>query len=173
MARTDPKRLTPAVLERIADLHARGYGRNAIARELNLAAGSVTKACSDLGLSFDREATKVAVAARRTEAAAIRSELELQLLEDAQRLRGQMWQRTKYVQYGGKDFERREWTQAEPSAQDKKNLMAAAGMAVDRSIRLAEMDKGSEIDAARSMLAQLLAQLGVVFGEYDADLVAK
>ena len=155
--------------ERVADLHSRGYGRNAIVRELGLAAGTVTGICQTLGLDFDRAATKVAVAARKVDAAALRSELELQLLEDAQRLRAQVWHEHTYIAHGGKDFTKVTWTQDEPAPLDKKHLMQAAGMAVDRSIRLGELDKADEVDAAKSMLGKLLEQLLLVAGDYDED----
>lgn len=163
------KRVTATTRARVADLHARGYGRNAICRELSLSAGTVTTICQKLGLDFDRAATKVAVAARKTDAAALRSELELQLLEDAQRLRAQVWHPHEYIAHGGKDFVETRWTQDEPAPLDKKHLMQAAGMAVDRSIRLGELDKADEVDAAKSMLGKLLEQLHLVAGDYDEE----
>ncbi len=158
--------------DRIRDLHARGYGRNAIARELGRSPAGITHVCQDMGLAFDRTATRVAVQARQTEAAAIRSELQLQLLDDAQRLRAQIWQPHEYRDHGGKDFREVTWTQDEPSPVDKLKLMQAAGAAIDRSIRLAEVDKGGEIDAARTMLGQLLEQLGVTVGDYDPAIAS-
>lgn len=151
--------------DRVADLHARGYGRNAICRELGLSAGTITNICQHAGLTFDRAATKVAVAARKTDAAALRSELELQLLEDAQRLRAQVWQPHEYIDHGGKDFAETRWTQQEPSPVDKLKLMQAAGIAVDRSLRLG--DKDDEVEAARSMLVELFTAMGVAVAETD------
>ncbi len=147
--------------DRVADLHARGYGRNAIAREVGRPGSVVTGICQALGLTFDRAATKVAVAARKTEAAAVRSELELQLLDDAQRLRAQIWQPHEYIDHGGKDFTKVTWTQPEPSPVDKLKLMQAAGAAIDRSVKLGDLDKDDEVEAARSMLVNLFEQFGL------------
>lgn len=152
---------------RVADLHGRGYGRNAIARELGRPPATITLICEQLGLAFDRSMTKVAVAARKTDAAALRSELEVQLLEDAQKLRAQVWLPHTYREYGGKDFVKREWVQDEPAPVDKLKLMQAAGNAIDRSIRLSELDKSDEVEAARSMLVQLFDQLGLAVAEQD------
>lgn len=164
--------VTQVERDRVADLHARGYGRNAIARELGRPGSVITKICQELDLTFDRSATRVAVQARQTEAAAVRSELQLQLLEDAQRLRAQIWSPHTYIDHGGKDFQRVEWEQDEPTPVDKLKLMQAAGAAIDRSIRLGEVDRGGEIDAARTMLGQLLEQLGVAAGDYDPAIAS-
>lgn len=161
------RKVTAADKERIRDLHARGYGRNAIARETGWSAGTITTIVDELGLSFDRTLTKAATSARKADAAMLRSELELQLLEDAQKLRAQIWHEHEYIAHGGKDFEEARWTQDEPSPVDKLKLMQAAGAAIDRSIRLGEVDKGGEIEAARTMLGQLLEQLQIVAGDYD------
>lgn len=148
--------------ERVADLHARGYGRNAIARELGFSPATITTITRDLGLDFDRAATKQAVAARKADAAAKRSELEDLLLDDALRLRAAVHQPHTYREYGGKDFIKREWTQDEPAPVDKLKLMQAAGNAIDRAIRLGEMDRADEVDAARSMLVSLFEQFDLV-----------
>jgi len=161
------------MLDRIRDLHARGFGRNAIARELGIAAGTVTQYAQELGLSFERgPGVKAATAARKADAAALRSELELQLLEDAQKLRAQLWQEHTYVAHGGKDFRRVKWTQDEPSPVDKKNLMMAAGVALDRSIKLAQLDKDDEVEAAKSMLVALFEQFDLVAQQADQEQAA-
>jgi hypothetical protein len=149
--------------ERLRDLHSRGFGRNAIARELGIAAGTVTLYAQELGLSFERgPGVKAATAARKADAAALRSELELQLLEDAQKLRAQVWQPHTYIDHGGRDFTKVTWTQDEPSPVDKLKLMQAAGIALDRSIKLASLDKDDEVEAAKSMLVALFEQFDLV-----------
>lgn len=163
MPRGDRNPLTDTERDRIRDLHGRGFSRNAICREIGRSAGSVTKFCQDEGLSFERgPGVKAATAARKADAAALRSELELQLLEDAQRLRSQIWQPHEYVQYGGKDFVKRKFTVDEPTPLDKKQLMQAAGIALDRSIKLASLDRDDEVEAAKSMLVQLFEQFDLV-----------
>lgn len=164
------RRVTKTHELRIQDLHARGYSRNAIQREISdLSAGTITAVCQRLGLDFDRTSIKAATAARKADAAQLRSELELQLLDDAQRLRAQVWQTHEYINHGGKDFIEVRWTQTEPSPVDKLKLMQAAGIALDRSVKLASLDKSDEVEAAKSMLGKLLEQLLVVAGEYDED----
>lgn len=158
-----PPKVTDAHREQIRDLHARGFGRNAIARDVGLSAGTITTLAGQLGLSFDRSMSREATAARKADAAALRSDLELQLLDDAQRLRAQIWQPHEYREYGGKDHTLRKWRQDEPTPVDKLKLMQAAGNALDRAIRLGELDKGGEVDEARSMLVALFEDLGQAF----------
>jgi hypothetical protein len=43
----------PDIRNKIADLHAAGQGRNAIARTLGLADNAVSDTAADLGLTFD------------------------------------------------------------------------------------------------------------------------
>ncbi len=163
MPRTYKSKVTDDDRARVRDLHARGFGRNAIARELGWSAGTITTVARDLGLDFTRTATREATAARKADAAALRSDLELQLLDDAQRLRAQVWLPHEYRDYGGKDFVMRKWTQPEPTPVDKLKLMQAAGNALDRAIRLGELDKGGEVEEARSMLVALFEDLGAAF----------
>lgn len=158
-----PGTVTPDQRQRIEDLHGEGLGRNVIARKVGLAPATITKVCRELGLSFDREHTRVAVAARKADAAALRSELELAFLEDAARLREQVWLPHTYIDHGGKDYTRVEWTQDEPSPADKYKLMQSAGIAVEKSMRLSELDKDDQVEDAKAMLVDLFEALGVAF----------
>ena len=162
-------RITTQQRQAVADLHSKGLGRNTIARRLGVSAASVTNICQAAGLTFDREQTRVAVAARKTDAAALRAELELDLLEDAARLRQQLWTEHEYIDHGGKDFRKVTWTQAEPSPVDKLKLMQAAGIAVEKAVKLGELDKDDEVEGAKAMLVDLFEALGVAFRGPEAD----
>lgn len=156
------RKVTKTDEDRIRDLHGRGLSRNAIARETGWSAGTITAVCERLGLSFDRESVKAATRARKADAAQLRAELELQLLEDAQKLRAQVWQEHTYIAYGGKEFIKRSWKQDEPTPVDKLKLMQAASIALDRSVKLATLDKDDEVEAAKSMLVALFEQFDLV-----------
>lgn len=58
---------------RVLDLHAQGVGRNDIARQTGLGAGTVTAIIQRAGLSFDRTATRAATKARQDDLADKRS----------------------------------------------------------------------------------------------------
>lgn len=155
--------LTDGERDRIRQLHAAGTTRNDIARDLGRSPASVSKVCADLGLTFDRTAVQAATEARKADAASRRAILELDLLDDAARLRKQLWQSARYIDHGGKDYDRVEWTQDEPTAVDKLKLMQAVGVAIDRSLKLAEHDSDQGVDQAKSMLGDLMTQLGTAW----------
>lgn len=71
---TAKQRVTDQQVDCIKELHAQGLGRNAICRELQLSAGAVTKVCQELGLSFDRTATRQATEARAIDLAAAKQD---------------------------------------------------------------------------------------------------
>lgn len=56
--------VTDELRAKVRACHERGLGRNAIADELGVARGTVTKVANELGLDFDRAATAVATKAR-------------------------------------------------------------------------------------------------------------
>lgn len=136
--------ITEAERRRIAELHAAGVSRNEIAVEVGRSTGAVSKVAAQLGLSFDRSAVQAATAARVVDAKAKRAALLLDLLDDATRLRQQIWQPHVYIDHGGRDFTEARWTQAEPTSADKLKLMQAAGIAVDKSMRLEQHDSDTQ-----------------------------
>lgn len=138
------KPLTDAERDRIRALHGQGMGRNDIAAELGRSQSTVSKVAAELGLSFDRSRTEAATTAKVADAKARRAALSLALIGDAERLRSQMWVPTEYRDHGGKDFIEARWVQEEPTAADKLKLMQAAGVAVDRSLRLEQHDTDSQ-----------------------------
>lgn len=162
--------ITDGERDRIRHLHAAGTTRNDIARDLGRSPATVSKVCVELGLTFDRTAVAAATEARKADAASRRASLELDLLDDAARLRKQLWKPARYIDHGGKDFDRVEWTQDEPTAVDKLKLMQAVGVAIDRSLKLAEHDSDQGVDQAKSMLGDLMTQLGTAWrGEPAPD----
>jgi hypothetical protein len=162
--------LTDHELEQIRTLHAAGQGRNDIARTLNRSGAVISKACAELGLSFDRSAVQAATEARKADAAAKRALLQVDLLDDAQRLRAQLWQPATVFNFGGKDNTYEERTLDEPPFADKLKIMQAVGAAVDRSLRLAEHDADGGLEQAKSLLTDLGKALGLgIAAAGDAD----
>ena len=139
---------------RIRALHAGGKGRNQIAKATGFALGTVTKALKRLQLPRDREEPRHAIEARRVDLAVRRQALAASLLGDAERLREQLW--TPYRVFA---FDREngyvDRVLDEPPAGEKLALIRACGMGIDKSLRLLEVDRDGEMDAARSMLGRL------------------
>jgi transposase-like protein len=155
---------------RVRDLHAAGESRNAIAEAIGRSGASVSKIAKELGLSFDRSKVKAATEAKVADARARRAALQLNLLADAERLRTQLWQPHRYIDHGGKEFVRVEWTQDEPSPTDKLKLMQAATTAANTSMRLDDHDTvGDDVDEAKSMIGALAAGLQAAYDHMEAE----
>lgn len=147
--------------QHIIALHAKGLSRNAIAREAGVSVGSVTNICKKAGLDFDRSHTRAAVAAHAVDAKARRAELKQLLLEDAHRLRAQLWMPAKVINFGGKDNTLAETQLDEPLFVDKKNILTAVGIAVDRVEKLERLDNDGGVQDAESMIQKLIEGIGI------------
>jgi hypothetical protein len=144
--------------DRVAELHAEGKSRNDIADILDRSGSTVSRIAADFDppLTFERgPEVAAATAARQADLAALRAELAYQLTVDAERLRAQMWQPTTVYAFGGKDNEYNDHTFDEAPAAEKRALMGTAGMAIDRSLKLAPPEGSDGLGAAKSMLSSL------------------
>jgi hypothetical protein len=164
-----PRPLTTAEMARIRELHAAGHGRNAIARELRRSPDTISRACAQLGLDFDRSASEVATAARVADARARRARLQLELLDDAERLRAQIFAPTTVFAFGGRDNVYNERQVVQPPVRDQRDLVHAVSTAVAASLRLAEHDADTGADDAKSMLGALAAGLRAAYEAMPGD----
>ena len=128
--------LSDATKAEILRLCRAGVTRNDIARRVGCAAASVTGVVKRAGLSFDRSATEAATEARKVDLAARRAELAAGLLDDVQRLRGQLFAPTTMHAFGGKDNTHNSVDLPEPLHADKLKLVQAVGAAIDRHLKL-------------------------------------
>lgn len=160
---------TKAERARVAQLHAEGASRNAIAKTLGRSHDLVDKLAAELGLSFDRSHTEAATAARKTDLAARRANLEAAYLDDAQKLREQLWTPTTVFNFGGKDNTFNERDLPQPPHADQLKIMQASKLAADQSLRLAEFDAGTGVADAKSLLLGLAQALNVTAAEHDTE----
>jgi hypothetical protein len=160
-----PRPITEEDRQRVRELHAASRNRNQIARELGRSGSTISKIAGELGLSFDRTTVKAATEARVADARARRAALMLDLLDDAQRLRRQIWQPHTYIDHGGRNFVEARWEQPEPTPADKLKLMQAAGTATNASLRLDLHDGDGSTDSAKSMLGALATGLQAAYSQ--------
>ncbi|CAL9662704.1 helix-turn-helix domain-containing protein [Streptomyces sp. enrichment culture] len=139
--RKDQRPVTEADYDEVRRLHAQGLGRNAIAREMGRGPRTVSVIAAELGLDFDRSMTAEATRARKADLEERRVLLAEALQGDAERLTEQLWQRAKVFNIGGKDNTYTDHDVDEPPAEAKKNLMAAAGIAIEKSLKLVPPDR--------------------------------
>jgi len=124
-------------------------GPTAVEKKLGIPKGTVTRWAKETGV----ETVSVSVTRAGTEAASVyakarRAELASLLLDDAHRLRKQLWQPTVAFAFGGKDNTYEEQQIPEPTFVDKKNILGAVGIAVDRVVKLEDYDKSPADSAA-------------------------
>lgn len=116
---------------------------------------SVKRRLDKLGIHLDRTQTAAATTAKVIDAKARRAALELALLEDAEEMRRRMFAKTTVYNFGGKDNTHNEHEVDEPPHADKLKLMQAAGIAIDRSLKIAEHDADTAITEAVGALDQI------------------
>lgn len=158
-----------ATRARVQDLHAQGWTRNAIAREVGMSGSTVSGIIRAAGGSFDREATRQATEAAQQDAAAARAQLSLDLLADAQRLRAQLWAPTRHGQFGGKENVWSEVRLPEPTFGDKRAITAAVGNLVRDHVRLAEADADTGHTEAAAMLTSLHGAITEAVAHLDTE----
>lgn len=146
----------------IIRLHAEGKGRNEIARLTGRAQRTVSVICAEEGLVFDASMTEDATRHRVAQLAALRADTAVDLHLDALRLTQQMWEPATIYNFGGKDNTYRDKQVNEPPSGDKKNLMSAAGIALEKSLRLVPPADDSGTNGARSMVGDLITGLTAI-----------
>ncbi|WP_318202952.1 hypothetical protein [Streptomyces sp. SCL15-4] len=161
--RKDQRPVTEADYDEVRRLHAQGLGRNAIAREMGRGPRTVSVIAAELGLVFDVTMTEEATRHRVAQLAALRAETAIDLHLDALKLTQSMWEPAVIYNFGGKDNNYNSRHVDEPPAMDKKNLMAAAGIALEKSLKLVPPAEDSGAEDARSMLGQLMVGLKAAY----------
>lgn len=153
-----------------------GEHRNQIAKATGVSAGSVTNITKAAGVSFDRTATEQAVRSRKVDLAARRAELELDLLEDARRLRLQLFEPIEYRELGSwrnsegaGGSEWHQYTREQPVPADQLKLLQAVQVAVNTSQRIADSAGDGDTEDAKAMLVQLFGMLGDQWRQLQAE----
>jgi hypothetical protein len=131
---------------------------------------TVSRIAKELGLSFERgDQVKAATEARKVDAKARRAELALALLDDAARLRAQIWQPCTIHNFGGRDNTHNSHDIDEPLFADKLKLMQAATLAAGKAIDIDRYDSGTGLGEVVSLLDRLAASLGAKYGNGDDE----
>lgn len=128
--------VTDAERADIIRLHGEGHGRNEIARLTRRSQRTVSLICAEEGLVFDVTVTEEATRHRVAQLADRRAMLAEALQDDAERLTEQLWRPAKVFRIGGSSNTYTERSVEEPPADAKKDLMAAAGIAIEKSLKL-------------------------------------
>lgn len=158
-----------AVLADIQAARANGTSVRQIARDHGVAASTVTKIAADYGIAdaFGRSQTENATRAREVDCKALRAQLRVDLLHDAQRLRGRAWSPYTVVVSTPEGAER--VVLDEPPLMDVRSAYTAIGIALDKSIRLEQHDSDDSASGAKSMLGDLGKTLRTVADALETE----
>lgn len=147
-------------IRKIADRHKVSMRRvRTIAAEHNLAHAWSARA----------NHTAAATAAKTQDAKARRAEIMNGLLDDAQRLRAQLFAPAVVYSFGGKENTYAERHVPEPPTRDKRDLMNAISLALNASLRLDDHDRGTDVDDAKSMLDDLFEGLSAAWDQHHQE----
>lgn len=157
--------------EQVRRLHAKGKSRNEIAKTIGRSPSTVSKIAASLDppLTFDRAAeVAVATQVRRADLAARRTALAVTLHDIAERELAKMTEPHLYFEWGGKDHTYAQKWQDEPTPADRRTMMATAGAALDRSLKLApSRDEAGE--RSRSVIGRLMEGLARNYAERHGE----
>lgn len=150
--RSPRQRLTNAERAQILEVIRSGeYARNEIARRFKRSVSTITRIAQQAGEgnAFDRSQTKQATAARKAEMAARRAQLAADLLEDAEKIRAQLWAPAKIHKIHQGEFV--EHTIDQPLFSDQKNILISVAIAVDK---VEDLERAEGAEEARDALGE-------------------
>ena len=120
---------------------AANVARNEIVRRTGRANGTISRLAKKNGWEFNRTKAMVpALIARTGDLRAKRLDLKEKLLDDSLRLRAQLWEPCELVMLNNRTGEFARTMLGEPNFADKRNIMTAVGIAVDKHADLERVD---------------------------------
>lgn len=125
---------------RVIDLHAKGVGRNDIARLTGTSTSTVSRLVKESGASFDTTQTEVATRNRLADLAEMRSRLAVKLVAKAHDLVDDMDVEFLAYNFGGKDNTYEEHLLPKPPTASLRDLMQSATVAAKTSMEITKFD---------------------------------
>lgn len=152
----------------LASIQAGGTCRG-VAREHSVSPDTVRRIASEAGIAqpFARTKTENATRAKQADNRARRADLSSLLLDDAHRLRTQLWEPCIIGAFGGRE---NVWTDTqlpEPTFGDKRAILASVHTAVRDHLDLERVDADSGADEIGSLLGSLFDNLQARHGRGD------
>ncbi|MFE9286705.1 hypothetical protein [Streptomyces olivaceus] len=140
---------------KLRELHALGMGRNEISREMGITNSVISRTAAHIGLTFDRSKIRAASEARAADLEERRSLIAEQFMAVAEDSLRRIYEPTTVFSFGGKDNDYNEHEFPEAPNADRKALITAAAIAVDKVLKLVPPAEASGLDSAKSMLGSL------------------
>lgn len=158
--------------QRLRELADAGTSVRAIAAELDRSKSAVERRLRALRTGVNRTGTVAATKARQIDAKARRAALSVALLEDAERLRAQLWQPVTVFNFGGKDNTYNEHQLPQPTHADQLKLAQAVATTVGAIERLERLNADHGVEQAVGMLDQIgkaISAAAEALGNPDPD----
>jgi hypothetical protein len=130
--------------DRLRELHARGLSCAAIAAELGVNRSTISRHARRLGLKFDRAQTRAATEAVILDGKAKRAQLANDLLDDATKIRAQLWERCRVYSFGGRDNGYNEMWHEQPDFAAQLKIMQTVSVAVEKVLRIEQHDADTQ-----------------------------
>ncbi|MEO3860893.1 helix-turn-helix domain-containing protein [Acrocarpospora sp. B8E8] len=162
-----PRPLSDDDRDRIRELAKQGLSCNAIAKELGRAPSVISRASTKMGVTFDRSQTKAATEAHALDAAAKRALLSSHLIDDALKIRAQLWEPCVAFNFGGRDNTYAEHNMERPDFAAQEKILRSMAIAVEKSLRLTDYDTGDDAAKVGSLLGSLFGSLQEKHGTGD------
>jgi hypothetical protein len=157
-----------------------GERKSVIARRFGISHTSVLRIARAAGLADPvltegkKRAIMAATEANSVRAKYERSRLALEFLRDARKLRRQVWQPHAVFAFGGKEFGYVERQLAEPPAKDKRDLVIAAAVSVDKGLALIRFDRDDDGQSTvKAAIITLVDALTVQVADEEAEQIAE
>lgn len=177
MARTDP--IPEEIRAAVVRLHSQGKGCNQIARELKIAAASVSKIARRAGLAFDRTATELATRARTIDLAEMRTTLLRKMAVASSEMLDELDGPYLVYSFGGRENTYEEHLLDTPPVEVRRSAITTAGLTVDRVSRYLDNRPDGNLAEVDSMLDRLEAHMEAdaerhadEYAEFDAEMKA-
>jgi hypothetical protein len=155
--------VTEEELTRIREMHAVGFSRNQIARELGRSNRTITIHANAMGLEFDRTGTEKATAARRADLAERRANIISDLYDIAEDEIAYLTSDAAYDLAEVSAGKAVHYTAKRLPAQDRKALVTAISTATSAAARLEAVDTNNGVDEGVSLLGQLATGLTAAY----------
>lgn len=144
----------------VLDLHAKGLGRNEIAKLTGIGAASVTRIVQAEGGSFDRTKTEQAVKARKIDMASLRGQVAEKFLIRSDELLDEMDDPFLAYNFGGKDNTYEEHLLERAPVEARHAMIRAAATAMRTHTDLVKFDSDQGQSRVESLLDALAAGIG-------------
>jgi transposase-like protein len=144
----------------------KGARRSAVARQFNVSPSTVARVCREAGIipkpltPGQQHSRRMATDAVKLETRRRRMELSLRLLEDAEKLRKQLWQPWTAYDFGGggENYGFHQHQLKQPDARSQRDICIALAVCVDKSIALEKLDDGST-NTVKAAIVSLIDRL--------------